>query len=827
MSADSTESNDEHDTPDPGCQALDEIPHPNSLPEQVPPQVDRDIDLEELSDLAQLGQLKSSLEFIRALESASLDDPDVGLDPESLERLRNPPQEPVDVSNPDLHLSIDLFLAVSNSSEETYTSVREAVLRRFPDVELLSLDQVKRRVAELSGVVPIVSHMCINTCLAFVGPFAQYDACPTCGESRYDLVQLAASNGKKKVPRQVFHSIPIGLQLQALWRDAESARSLRYRNDRTKEILEELARNQGLLDSYDDFLHGSDYLQAVTDGRIKADDTVLMFSIDGAQLYRNKASDCWISIWVLFDRAPSVRYKKMCVMPDTFIPGPNKPKHLDSFLFPSLHHLIGIQKEGLRIWDASRNLVVTSHPFLALGTADGPGMACLNGLVGHHGRNGCRLYCSVTGRHKPGGSHYYPAHLKPHNYRVKGSDHDDVDASMISSSSFEKYQENLRKLISSTNDARYKACRLETGISKPSIFLALPIYRSLGVPRCFSLDMMHLVSLNVPELLVLLWRGTLECDKTDNVRTWDWAVLQDDTWKTHGKAVAASTPYLPGSFDRPPRNPAEKISSGYKAWEYLMYIFGLGPGLFHNVLPEKYWKNLCKLVFGIRIVHQYKIITEDLRQAHIVLNEFCDEFELLYYQRRIDRLHMIRPCIHLLRHIASEVLRVGPLACSSQWTLERTIGNLGEEIRQPSNPFANLSQRGIRRAQVNALKAMIPSLEPPTNSLPSGAVDIGDGYVLLRAMEKWPSLVRECEAVVFRTYLRETEGTTMSDEWHPSISRWARVRLPNGQVARSAWKERLKPLNKLRKARIVKVCHFHGPWISYKLICCSSFCPAS
>ena len=47
--------------------------------------------------------------------------------------------------------------------------------------------------------------------------------------------------------------------------------------------------------------------------------------------------------------------------------------------------------------------------------------------------------------------------------------------------------------------------------------------------------------------------------------------------------------------------------------------------------------------------------------------------------------------------------------------MERTIGNLGEEIRQPSNPFANLSQRGLRRSQVNALKAMIPDLEEPVN----------------------------------------------------------------------------------------------------------------
>jgi hypothetical protein len=60
--------------------------------------------------------------------------------------------------------------------------------------------------------------------------------------------------------------------------------------------------------------------------------------------------------------------------------------------------------------------------------------------------------------------------------------------------------------------------------------------------------------------------------------------------------------------------------------------------------------------------------------------------------------------------ISPEVTRLGPPICSSQWTMEHTIGNLGEEIWQLSNPYANLSQRGLLRCQVNALKAMILNL---------------------------------------------------------------------------------------------------------------------
>jgi hypothetical protein len=801
--ADSGSDTLEH-APDPGSQALDG-PQNNSGLEDLGQT--EGIDVDELIELVQIDDIKLVMQYIKALENASLDD-EMGLDPETIGRLRDAPQLPVDITDPDLRLSLDIFLSVSNSSQETYTSVRKAIIRRHPEDEILTYDQIRRRVAQLSGVIPLTFDMCINSCLAYTGPLSDLEACPECGENRYDAAQRAASGGKKLVPRQVFHTMPIGPQLQALWRNPDTAISMRYRDSRTQQIFEELERNNGELHSYDDFLHGHDYLEAVADGRIKPGDVVLMFSMDGAQLCRNKASDCWISIWVIFDLAPDGRYKKKCVRPGSIIPGPNKPKIFESFLYPGFHHLAALQKEGFSVWDSSRNTLFKSYPFLALGTADGPAMTYLNGLVGHHGKHGCRLYCSLTGRHKPGGSHYYPALLKPVDYHVEGCDHDDVELSSISATSTEMYQANLRDVITAPNPTQYKKRRLEAGISKPSIFLGFPMRSTLGVPACFGSDIMHLGSLNLPDILINLWRGTLDCDKGDSRSSWDWAVLQGDTWKSHGKVVAAATPHLPGSFDRPPRNPAEKINSGYKAWEYLMYLFGLGPGIFYNVLPDKYWRNFCKLVFGFRIINQYKIKTVNLCHAHQALLEFVEEFEHLYYQRRVDRLHFIRQSIHAVTHFAPETVRIGPGICSSQWTMERTIGNLGEEIRQPSNIYANLSQRALLRSQINTLKAMVPELEEPINILPRGAKDIGDGYVLLRAMGKGVYRLRDCEVDALSLYLSDTEATEGENGPESlclSVIQWARLRLPNGQVARSAWKEKLKPLERIRTARNVKV----------------------
>jgi hypothetical protein len=60
---------------------------------------------------------------------------------------------------------------------------------------------------------------------------------------------------------------------------------------------------------------------------------------------------------------------------------------------------------------------------------------------------------------------------------------------------------------------------------------------------------MHIISLNITDLLLSLWHGRLPVKLPDDKTTWVWAVLQDDVWEEHGKSVADSTPYIPGSFD--------------------------------------------------------------------------------------------------------------------------------------------------------------------------------------------------------------------------------------------------------------------------------------
>ena len=111
--------------------------------------------------------------------------------------------------------------------------------------------------------------------------------------------------------------------------------------------------------------------------------------------------------------------------------------------------------------------------------------------------------------------------------------------------------------------------------------------------------------------------------------------------------------------------------------------------------------------------------------------------------------------------------------------MERAIGDLGKDIRQPSNPYANLSQIALRRSQINALLNICPELDPNAATIPTGN-DVGNGYFLLTPRER---------------YAGSMGGGIQWDVVHAQfphmmgVRRWGRLNLPNGQVSRSLYSE--------------------------------------
>ena len=745
--------------------------------------------------------LRITMNNIQALKNATLDES--GMAPDDVNRLRDPQPASCGLDMSDIHFikSLRHFIYSTDTSRDHYETIRKVNMAAYPDDEFLSFDQAKRTLKKLSGVVPIRHDCCISSCAAFTGAYSDLDACPYCDAPRYD-------NNEK--PSRQFTTIPIGPVLQALYMSPETAEDMHYLEKRLAKIEEHLRTHNGEMESYDDTACSQDLLQAWASGRFTKDDIALQLSIDGAQLYRDRTSDCWIFIWIIHNLPPGLRYKKAFVIPAGFVPG--KPKEMDSFLFPSLYHVAAIQCEGLKYFDASTSTAIPrSVPLVVIASADGPGAASMSGFVGHSGKQGCRLYCEITGRRRENDGHYFPVMSKPHLYNIPGCCHRDVtfkDLRQFRQNTGMIYERNLRLLLSARTPAQYNKFRLKTGLCKPTLFSGLT---TLGIPNIFTMDLMHLSVLNDPDLLLGLWRGTIKHYQPDNVSTWDWAVLKDQKrWKAHGETIKAAVPFIPSSFGRAPRNPAEKINSGYKAWEFQLYIYGLGPVLLRHILPQHYWEHYCKLVAGIQILQHPIITPQGLKDGDKILKNFVKDFEALYYQRKESRIHFVRHSIHLLTHIAPETVRAGPPACYAQWTMETAIGNLGREIRQDKDFFRNLEERGVLRAQINSVMAMYPKLEinHGVQRLSIYAHAFPNGYAFLPRRDSTARAMADIEYNALMVYWQRA-GWPNRLSWPNRIVRWARLALPNGQRARSIWCESSNR-SAIRRTSCVEVSLYHS-----------------
>jgi hypothetical protein len=614
----------------------------------------------------------------------------------------------------------------------------------------------------------------------------------------------------RKVQRSVKQclTIPLGPSLQALHSSEEGSEAADYRRQKTRQTFAQVAQH-GRVDDYEDYIDGELYRTYVTEKKLQENDIVVAFSIDGAQLLKHKQSDCWIYIWIVYDICPQKRYLRRYILPGGFIPGPNNMKFSDSFIFRGLEHVNALQKEGLSIWSPSRGRY-KANIWVAFVLADGPGLAHVHGMNGTNAVFGCRLGAECRSRRREGKTNYYPACRRPDGPPVPGSDHPSWDPLDAPKPSPEHYEANVQKVLSSTTEQEYAANKTATGLGKASLFRALTYIFAL--PLCLTTDMMHLAGSNLPSLFITLWRGKFpgkKADPNDPPLAWPWAVLRGAVWKNPGQVIADTLHYIPALFGRAPRNPYLKINSGYKAWEFIVWVWGLIPGTLHEVLPPAIYQNFCKLVYAVRRHSNYKISKTELRAAHVAATDFHREYENLYYQGRSERLWMCRQSVHQVDHAAPVALRVGPLSLVAQWACERTIGDLGGRCQQPSQPYANFAERGLQQCRENALYNLYPDLAPddPLKKIPRGAVDLGEGYVLLRAREGDFTSPTAVEAQAIWSYVQQLP--TLRDRFQSPesilIRRWARIRLPNGQVARSLWKEHKLLKHKYRMSRQVKV----------------------
>ena len=219
---------------------LDDEPNdePGLLNDAIPDFQPRDQNLlteyNDIDIVSTLEELKTAQDFISYLQVASFDHD--GLDSEAKAQLKDPITEPINLeADPDLRVGIYIFLDTTNASDKTYTDVRNSVnsyiehLGIDPEEHSIpTLHSVKKKIGQLTGIHSIMTDMCPKTCIAYTGPYSSLNQCPECETPRHNPERLAASSGRNKIPQRQFYTIPLGPQIQALWRNPEGAKAMRH-----------------------------------------------------------------------------------------------------------------------------------------------------------------------------------------------------------------------------------------------------------------------------------------------------------------------------------------------------------------------------------------------------------------------------------------------------------------------------------------------------------------------------------------------------------------------------------------------------------------------
>ncbi|KAF9269577.1 hypothetical protein L218DRAFT_953199 [Marasmius fiardii PR-910] len=99
--------------------------------------------------------------------------------------------------------------------------------------------------------------------MAFTGPYSRLKECTYCGEAQYKTPD-------SQLPHCQFTTLPLGPQLQALWRHLESVAKIRERLTHMEALLAE--HDNGGIELFDDIYCSSKYLELVSSGKLKEDD---------------------------------------------------------------------------------------------------------------------------------------------------------------------------------------------------------------------------------------------------------------------------------------------------------------------------------------------------------------------------------------------------------------------------------------------------------------------------------------------------------------------------------------------------------------------------
>lgn len=353
----------------------------------------------------------------------------------------------------------------------------------------------------------------------------------------------------------------------------------------------------------------------------------LTVNTDGARIYNSARESIWpIQIYLNYLH-PRFRYIPNNIMVVGLHSGKPNMRH---FFQPFLKELKKIvENGGITINRNGQNF--TFLPIITMFTADLPAKAEVQGMKGHCGYDACS-YCLHPGTivKTSKKSKAVVRYLRRDN--VADRTHNDIL--------------NIYKRLKSEpiNGVRQISCMVAAC--------------QFDLINGFSIDYLHFALLGIVKKLLDLWLNSKYHAKPFYIRPAKQVVLN--------KRILGIKPI--SEITRHPRSIFERAE--YKGNEYRSLLLYYLRYCLVDLLPMRYIKNFQLLSSSVYMLLKRNITSKDLSLAEARLNEFADEYEVLYGQENVTMN------LHLCRHVAESVRNLGPLWAQSAFGFETNNGVL-------------------------------------------------------------------------------------------------------------------------------------------------------
>ena len=330
-------------------------------------------------------------------------------------------------------------------------------------------------------------------------------------------------------------------------------------------------------------------------------DIALGLTTDGFAPWRRRKYTAWPILLVNYNLPPEIRNHQKNMIAVSVIPGPKKPKDINSFLYPLIEELLTLAN-GVRAYDANMEELFCLRAFLMVAFGDIPAVSLLLKMKGHNVIVPCCI-CNIQGLRIPDSDakiHYIPLDHLQHPKRGSISAYDPYK---LPARTQMEFASNAQEVITAKTHAEEKRLGMKYGIKGRTILMSL---KSLSFPFSFPYDFMHLLYENVLKNLILLWTNNY---KDINVGTGNY-VIDATVWDANGVATALACDTIPSVYSARMGSVAQDNST-FTADNYSFWALYIGPVLLQRKFKEaRYYDHFVQL---IHICLKFEYTASDIR----------------------------------------------------------------------------------------------------------------------------------------------------------------------------------------------------------------------